>query len=67
MDNNTTKNFPIGAYKYGTLLVVNSGYFGTQYFVPDNFKDDPNIYIRTIGNYGADFKQWAKIQVTITT
>lgn len=49
MDDTTTNNFPTGAYKYGTLLVVNSGFFGSQYFVPDNFNADPYIYIRAIG------------------
>ena len=65
MDSTTTKNFPTGAYKGGTLLVVNSGAFATQYFVPDNLNKDPYMYIRT--SYGAFFKQWAKIGVTITT
>ena len=45
MDDTTTNNFPTGAYKYGTLLVVNSGFFGSQYFVPDNFKCGSNTYI----------------------
>ena len=50
MDDSTTNNFPTGAYKFGTLLVANSGFFGSQYFVPDNFNVDPYIYIRSIGN-----------------
>ena len=45
MDDSTTNNFPTGAYKFGTLLVANSGFFGSQYFVPDNFNADPYIYI----------------------
>ena len=53
VDDTTTNNFPTGAYKYGTLLVVNSGFFGSQYFVPDNFNADPYIYIRAISNNGA--------------
>lgn len=67
VDDSTTNNFPTGAYKYGTLLVANSGFFGSQYFVPDNFNIDPYIYIRSIGNNGNTFNQWAKIKVTITT
>lgn len=50
VDDSTTNNFPTGAYKFGTLLVANSGFFGSQYFVPDNFNVDPYIYIRSIGN-----------------
>lgn len=65
VDNSTTNNFPTGAYKFGTLLVVNSGFFGSQYFVPDNFNADPYIYIRPIGNNGTTFRKWAKIKVTI--
>ena len=45
VDDSTTNNFPTGAYKFGTLLVANSGFFGSQYFVPDNFNVDPYIYI----------------------
>lgn len=67
VDDTTTNNFPTGAYKYGTLLVVNSGFFGSQYFVPDNFNADPYIYIRAIGNSGITFNKWAKIKVTIIT
>ena len=63
----TTNNFPTGAYKFGTLLVANSGFFGSQYFVPDNFNADPYIYIRSIGNNGNSFNKWAKIKVTIIT
>ena len=63
MDDSTTNNFPTGAYKFGTLLVANSGFFGSQYFVPDNFNVDPYIYIRSIGNNGNTFNQWAKIKV----
>lgn len=67
VDDSTTNNFPTGAYKFGTLLVVNSGFFGSQYFVPDNFNVDPYIYIRSISNNGNTFNKWAKIQVTIIT
>ena len=67
VDDTTTNNFPTGAYKFGTLLVVNSGFFGSQYFVPDNFNVDPYIYIRSIGNNGNTFNKWAKIKVTIIT
>lgn len=67
VDDSTTNNFPTGAYKFGTLLVANSGFFGSQYFVPDNFNVDPYIYIRSIGNNGNTFNQWAKIKVTIIT
>lgn len=67
VDDSTTNNFPTGAYKFGTLLVVNSGFFGSQYFVPDNFNVDPYIYIRSIGNNGNTFNKWAKIKVTIIT
>ena len=67
VDDTTTNNFPTGAYKYGTLLVVNSGFFGSQYFVPDNFNADPYIYIRSISNNGTTFNKWAKIKVTIIT
>ena len=67
VDNSTTNNFPTGAYKFGTLLVANSGFFGSQYFVPDNFNADPYIYIRSIGNNGTTFNKWAKIKVTIIT
>ena len=67
VDDSTTNNFPTGAYKFGTLLVANSGFFGSQYFVPDNFNIDPYIYIRSIGNNGNTFNQWAKIKVTIIT
>ena len=67
VDDTTTNNFPTGAYKYGTLLVVNSGFFGSQYFVPDNFNEDPYIYIRAISNNGTTFNKWAKIKVTIIT
>ena len=67
VDDSTTNNFPTGAYKYGTLLVVNSGFFGSQYFVPDNFNADPYIYIRAISNNGTTFNKWAKIKVTIIT
>jgi hypothetical protein len=44
--------------------VANSGFFGSQYFVPDNFNADPYIYIRSIGNNGTTFNKWAKIKVT---
>ena len=67
VDDTTTNNFPTGAYKFGTLLVANSGFFGSQYFVPDNFNADPYIYIRSIGNNGTTFNKWAKIKVTIIT
>ena len=67
VDDSTTNNFPTGAYKFGTLLVANSGFFGSQYFVPDNFNVDPYIYIRSIGNNGTTFKKWVKIKVTIIT
>lgn len=67
VDDSTTNNFPTGAYKFGTLLVANSGFFGSQYFVPDNFNADPYIYIRSIGNNGTTFNKWAKIKVTIIT
>lgn len=67
VDDTTTNNFPTGAYKYGTLLVVNSGFFGSQYFIPDNLNADPYIYIRSIGNNGTTFNKWAKIKVTIIT
>ena len=67
VDDSTTNNFPTGAYKFGTLLVANSGFFGSQYFVPDNFNADPYIYIRSIGNNGTTFTKWAKIKVTIIT
>lgn len=67
VDDTTTNNLPTGAYKYGTLLVVNSGFFGSQYFVPDNFNVDPYIYIRSISNNGNSFNKWAKIKVTIIT
>ena len=67
VDDSTTNNFPTGAYKFGTLLVANSGFFGSQYFVPDNFNADPYIYIRSIGNDGTTFNKWAKIKVTIIT
>ena len=67
VDDSTTNNFPTGAYKFGTLLVANSGFFGSQYFVPDNFNVDPYIYIRSIGNNGNSFNKWAKIKVTIIT
>lgn len=67
MDDSTTNNFPTGAYKYGTLLVADSGFFGSQYFVPDNFNIDPYIYIRSISNNGNSFDKWAKIKVTIIT
>lgn len=67
VDGSTTNNFPTGAYKFGTLLVANSGFFGSQYFVPDNFNADPYIYIRSIGNNGTTFNKWAKIKVTIIT
>lgn len=67
VDDTTTNNFPTGAYKYGTLLVVNSGFFGSQYFVPDNFNADPYIYIRATSNNGTTFNKWAKIKVTIIT
>lgn len=67
VDDTTTNNFPTGAYKYGTLLVVSSGFFGSQYFVPDNLNADPYIYIRSIGNNGTTFNKWAKIKVTIIT
>ena len=67
VDDSTTNNFPTGAYKFGTLLVANSGFFGSQYFVPDNFNADPYIYIRSIGNNGNSFNKWAKIKVTIIT
>ena len=63
MDDTTTNNFPTGAYKFGTLLVANSGFFGSQYFVPDNFNADPYIYIRPISNNGNVFREWAKIKV----
>lgn len=67
VDDITTNNFPTGAYKFGTLLVANSGFFGSQYFVPDNFNADPYIYIRPISNNGNVFREWAKIKVTIIT
>lgn len=67
VDDSTTNNFPTGAYKFGTLLVANSGFFGSQYFVPDNFNADPYIYIRPISNNGNVFREWAKIKVTIIT
>jgi hypothetical protein len=67
VDGTTTNNFPTGAYKFGTLLVANSGFFGSQYFVPDNFNVDPYIYIRSISNNGNSFNKWAKIKVTIIT
>lgn len=67
VDDTTTNNFPTGAYKFGTLLVANSGFFGSQYFVPDNFNVDPYIYIRSISNNGNSFNKWAKIKVTIIT
>lgn len=57
VDDTTTNNFPTGAYKYGTLLVVNSGFFGSQYFVPENFNADPYIYIRAISNNGTTFNK----------
>ena len=49
-------------YLWQTLV-----FFGSQYFVPDNFNVDPYIYIRSIGNNGNTFNQWAKIKVTIIT
>ena len=67
VDDSTTNNFPTGAYKYGMLLVANSGFFGSQYFVPDNLNVDPYIYIRSISNNGNSFNKWAKIKVTIIT
>lgn len=67
VDDSTANNFPTGAYKFGTLLVANSGFFGSQYFVPDNFNVDPYIYIRSIGNNGTTFNKWAKIKVTVIT
>ena len=67
VDDTTTENFPTGAYKYGSLLVVNSGFFASQYFVPDNFNVDPYIYIRSIGNNGNTFNKWGKIKATIIT
>lgn len=67
VDDTTTENFPTGAYKYGSLLVVNSGFFGSQYFVPDNFNVDPYIYIRSIGDNGNTFNKWVKIKATIIT
>jgi len=67
VDDSTTNNFPTGAYKFGTLLVANSGFFGSQYFVPDNFNIDPYIYIRSISDNGNSFNKWAKIKVTIIT
>ena len=67
VDDTTTENFPTGAYKFGTLLVTNSGFFGSQYFVPDNFNVDPYIYIRSIGNNGNTFNKWGKIKATIIT
>lgn len=67
VDDSTTENFPTGAYKYGSLLVVNSGFFGSQYFVPDNFNIDPYIYIRSISNNGNTFNNWVKIKATIIT
>lgn len=67
VDDSTTNNFPTGAYKFGTLLVANSGFFGSQYFVPDNFNVDPYIYIRSISDNGNSFNKWAKIKVTIIT
>lgn len=67
VDDTTTNNFPTGAYKFGTLLVASSGFFGSQYFVPDNFNADPYIYIRPISNNGNVFREWAKIKVTIIT
>lgn len=67
VDDSTTNNFPTGAYKFGTLLVANSGFFGSQYFVPDNFNIDPYIYIRSISDNGNSFNKWAKIKITIIT
>ena len=67
VDDTTTENFPTGAYKFGTLLVVNSGFFGSQYFVPDNLNVDPYIYIRSISSNGIFFNKWAKIKATIIT
>lgn len=67
VDDSTTENFPTGAYKYGSLLVVNSGFFSSQYFVPDNFNIDPYIYIRSISNNGNTFNNWVKIKATIIT
>lgn len=67
VDDVTTDNFPTGAYKYGALLVVNSGYFGFQLFTPDNYAIDPYIYIRSISNNGKNFNKWAKIPATIIT
>lgn len=67
VDDSTTNNFPTGTFKFGTLLVANSGFFGSQYFVPYNFNADPYIYIRSIGNNGTIFNKWAKIKVTIIT
>lgn len=67
VDDTTTENFPTGAYKFGTLLMVNSGFFGSQYFVPDNLNVDPYIYIRSISSNGIFFNKWAKIKATIIT
>lgn len=67
VDDTTTDNFPTGAYKFGTLLVIDAGFFGNQYFVPDNLNIDPYIYIRSISNYGKNFNKWAKIKAAIIT
>ena len=67
MDNTTTDNFPTGAYKFGSLLVVSSGFFGSQFFLPDNYIIDPYMYVRSISNNGLIFNKWAKIPITIIT
>lgn len=67
VDNNTTDNFPMGAYKYGTLLVVDAGFFGSQFFLPDNYVIDPYMYVRSISANGTNFHKWAKIPITIMT
>lgn len=65
VDANTTDNFPMGAYRYGTLLVVDAGFFGSQFFLPDNYVIDPYMYVRSIGANGTSFNKWAKIPITI--
>ena len=59
VDDSTTNNFPTGAYKFGTLLVANSGFFGSQYFVPDNFNADPLIGTATANKNGLMSKIFA--------
>lgn len=67
IDDTTTENFPAGAYKYGSLLVANSGFFSFQIFIPDNYTIDQYMYIRSIGNNGTSFNKWAKIPIIILT